>query len=81
MLVPRKLIGSAVTHAYLARPELRISVVPTHSAIEPSNWFAMPNIGQIVLMLPVQMKYPQPRTIRTLDDTLANSQSGRAKGG
>ena len=41
----------------------------------------MPNIGQIVLMLPVQMKYAQATTASTLDETLAGSQSARAKGG
>ena len=31
-------------------------VIATASATQASSWFAMPNIGQIVLMLPVQMK-------------------------
>ena len=35
---------------------LMMTVVPTASATVASSWLAMPNIGQIVLMLPVQMK-------------------------
>ena len=37
-------------------PALMITVVPTASATAASSWFAMPNIGQIVEMLPAQMK-------------------------
>ena len=33
-----------------------ITVVPTASATDARSWFAIPNIGQIVEMLPVQMK-------------------------
>ena len=35
---------------------LMMIVVPTASATTASSWLAMPNIGQIVSMLPVQMK-------------------------
>src|SRR6266850_8494557 len=48
--------GISVIQAYRARPALMITVVPTASATAASNWLAMPNIGQMVLMLPVQMK-------------------------
>ena len=48
--------GVIVTHAYLARPAFMITVVPTHSAMAASNWFAIPNIGQIVSILPVKIK-------------------------
>ena len=48
--------GTSVTHAYRARPMLMMIVVPTASATAASSWLAMPNIGQMVLMLPVQMK-------------------------
>ena len=31
-------------------------VVPTQSAVHARSWFAIPNIGQMVEMLPVRMK-------------------------
>ena len=52
----RKQSGAKVTHAYFERPVLMRIVVPTASATDPRSWLAMPNIGQMVLMLPVQMK-------------------------
>jgi hypothetical protein len=45
-----------VTQAYFVRPMLMSTVVATASATAPSNWLAMPKSGQMVLMLPVQMK-------------------------
>src|SRR5258706_16035825 len=65
--------GSRVTHANRARPRLTISVVPTQSAMPASNWFAIPNIGQIVLMLPVKMKYDQPATTSKLEAMVRGS--------
>ena len=50
-------LGSSVVNAYRRFfPSRRMIVVATHSAAAASNWFATPNIGQIVAMLPVQMK-------------------------
>ena len=44
-------------HPRVLRPALLIRiVVPTASATLASSWLATPNIGQIVSMLPVQMK-------------------------
>src|SRR5688572_25976377 len=56
VVVATKVSGRNVTQAYLALPRLMMIVVPTASATDASSWFAMPNIGQIVLMLPAQMK-------------------------
>ena len=45
-----------VTQAYFARPMLINSVVPTASATDAISWLETPKSGQIVEMLPVQMK-------------------------
>ena len=41
---------------------------------------ATPNIGQIVLMLPVQMKYAQPTTITRVEISEPGTQSFRPNG-
>src|SRR5262245_33870918 len=74
VLVARKHSGTNVTHAYLARPILMRIVVATASPTEPSNWFATPNSGQIVLMLPVQMKYPHNATMIAEEPTALGHQ-------
>src|SRR5918994_1646635 len=72
--------GANVTHAYRTFPMLMMMVVPTASATEASSWFAIPNIGQIVLMLPVQMKYPQVTTTSSVATIEPGSNSCRAIG-
>src|SRR5262245_13519615 len=56
VVTDRNASGVIVVQAYRARPRLMRMVVPIASATAASNWLAMPNIGQIVLMLPVEMK-------------------------
>ena len=70
----------AYTQQYFARPRLMMRVVPTASATAASSWLAIPNIGQMVLMFPVQMKYTHARTMMTVDRMLPGSQSVRASG-
>ena len=55
-------------------------VVPTASATDASSWLAIPNIGQIVLMLPVQMKYDQHVTTSSVETTDPGIHSWRAIG-
>jgi hypothetical protein len=62
-----KAIGTIVTQAYLALPSLMMNVVPTQRAKLRS--VCRPNIGQIVLMLPVRTKYPQAHEISALEIT------------
>jgi hypothetical protein len=54
--------------------------VQTVSATAASSWFAIPNIGQIVLMLPVQMKYDQHVTTSSVETTDPGIHSWRAIG-
>jgi hypothetical protein len=55
-------------------------VVPTASATAASSWLAMPNIGQMVLMLPVQMKYDQPKTTQSVETIDPGIHPGCASG-
>ena len=57
-----------------------MTVVPTASATDASSWFAIPNIGQMVEMLPAQMKYPHADTTRSDEMTAPGSQSCRPNG-
>jgi hypothetical protein len=45
-------MGINVTHEYFNLPIFIITVVPTQKASAARSWFATPNIGQIVDMLP-----------------------------
>ena len=74
-----KHIGTNVTHAYLTRPML-IRVVPIASAADAMSWLAMPNIGQIVLISPVQMKWAQDSTMMLVAITDEGIESGLANG-
>src|SRR3954466_10746483 len=80
VVIVRKQQGRNVIHAYLARPILMTSVVPTANATTASNWLATPKSGQIELMLPVQMKYDQDTTMMMVDSNDAGSQSVRPNG-
>src|SRR5262249_32241875 len=59
-------IGSTVTQAYFARPLRTSQVVTSVRAITASNWLAIPNMGQMVLIDPVQISPPQPSTTRAV---------------
>ena len=54
-----------------------MTVVATLSAIAASSWLAIPNIGQIVSIEPVQMKYDQQTTTRAVETTAPGTQSCR----
>ena len=57
VVVPTKRRGSTVMSAYLCLfDSRRMMVVPTQSAVHARSWFAMPNMGQMVWMLPARMK-------------------------
>src|SRR6478672_7955247 len=62
VVVATKLSGRIVTQLYFALPELIMIVVATHNATAANNWFAIPNMGQIVEIDPDQMKAPQAAT-------------------
>src|SRR5437764_6939178 len=68
-------IGASVTQAYLAFPLLIKSVVTRHRAITASSWLAMPNMGQIVSIDPVQIRAPQPPVTRAVESIAPGSQS------
>src|SRR5262245_29050815 len=72
--------GTNVIHAYFVRPRLITMVVATASATTASNWFATPNSGHTVLILPVQMKYAHANTMTMVAITVPGSQSVRANG-
>jgi len=67
VVVATKAIGMKVTHAYRNYPEFLIALVPTARATTASSWLAVPNMGQIVVMSPVQRRYPQATTISPVD--------------
>src|SRR5207244_12372673 len=66
--------GNIVVQAYFTRPALRITAVPTQSATAASNWFAIPNIGQICEIEPVRMKYDQAKTTAKVEISVPGSQ-------
>jgi len=53
VVMPTKIMGTIVTHAYLALPLLIIYDVPMARATVARSWFAVPNIGQMVETDPV----------------------------
>src|SRR5262249_31315650 len=69
----RKSIGTNVTQAYFTLPMFKIRLVPTHRATAASSWLAIPNIGQIVDMLPVHKKYAHANTTTELATMLPAS--------
>src|SRR5690242_8798814 len=62
VITPTKSIGSAVIHIYCGFRILISTVVPMQSARVPNNWFAAPNIGQMVDMLPLAIRPAHPPT-------------------
>src|SRR3989442_1376832 len=80
VVVVTKQRGRNVTHAYLARPMLMMIVVPSARATDASSWFAIPNIGQMVLMFPVKMKYAHATTTIVVEMIDPGIQSARPNG-
>ena len=70
-----KIIGRIVTQAYLPRPSRNNHVVTTHRAIAASSWLAMPNMGQMVWMEPVQISEPQPMVTSAVQSQTPGHQS------
>src|SRR5262249_33492567 len=75
VVVPTNASGTSVVHAYLALPVFTRIVVATHSATDASNWFATPNIGQLVEIDPPAINAPQPTTIASVVAIDPGSQS------
>ncbi len=72
--------GSIATHTYFCFPELMIAVAATHNATLASSWFATPNIGHMLLMLPVWMKYAQEQTMNPVERSVPGIQSVLSNG-
>jgi len=77
---PTKIMGMIVTHAYFARPLFIINEVPTARAMVARSWFAVPSMGQMVVMVPVYMKYPHAQTTSKLVTIFPGTQFVRSKG-
>src|SRR5512140_3883748 len=75
-----KSIGTSVTQMYFVFPALIMALVATASATAARSWFAVPNIGQMVLMLPVQMKYAHAPTTSAVAITAPGIQVVRSNG-
>ena len=72
--------GTIATQTYFCFPALMIAVAATHNATLASSWFATPNIGQILLMLPVWMKYAQQQTMNPVESNVPGIQSVLSNG-
>ena len=66
VVVATNAIGTSVTQAYFAFPMLMMIVLPTARATAASNWLAIPNIGQIVLMLPDRLPFTEELFIKAM---------------
>ena len=69
-----------VSKAYFAFPILIRKVVEIANAIVASNWFPVPNSGQIVEMLPVQIRYPQEANHNVVKDKVKSKKELGMKG-
>ncbi len=55
-VISMKIMGSMVIHIYFVLSFFISSVVPTPRAVAASIWFAMPNMGHMVDMFPVNSR-------------------------
>ena len=60
-------IGTSVIQMYLRLLIRKMNDVPIHRANMANNWFAVPNIRQIVSTDPVYTKYPHAKTTKVVE--------------